>query len=76
MLNLLFGIIAFYIIFRLLITLIIPKITQYRINKYQEKFKQENKKLFKNQEKGYTGNIHPSLKKYYENDIKIKNDIK
>lgn len=70
MINVLFGIIVFYILFRLLTTLIIPKITHYRVEKYKRKFKDENPELFEKQEKGYTGKIHPSLRKYYEKEDK------
>lgn len=65
MINVLLGVIVFYIFFRLLTTLIIPKITRYRIEKYKEKMKRENPERYKNQDRGYTGNIHPALKKYY-----------
>lgn len=70
MINVLLGLIVFYIFFRLLTTLIIPKITNYRVEKYKKKFKDENPELFEKQEKVYTGKIHPSLKKYYENKEK------
>lgn len=70
MINVLLGIIVFYILFRLLTTLIIPKITHYRVEKYKRKIKDENPELFEKQEKGYTGKIHPSLKKYYEKENK------
>ena len=77
MINVLIGIIVFYIFFRLLTTLIIPKITRYRIEKYKEKMKKENPELFKNQDRGYTGKIHPALKKYYkEEDKNINNNTK
>lgn len=70
MINALLGLILFYILFRLVTTLIIPKITQHKINKYKEKFEEENKDLIKRKEKGTNINIHPSLKKYYENKDK------
>lgn len=70
MINVLLGLIVLYIFFRLLTTLIIPKITHYRVEKYKRKFEEENPELFEKQEKGYTGKIHPSLKKYYEKENK------
>ncbi|MFA7082240.1 MAG: hypothetical protein WC135_06475 [Bacteroidales bacterium] len=77
MINVLLGIIVFYIFFRLLTTLIIPKITRYRIEKYKEKMRRENPELFKNKDKGYTGNIHPALKQYYkQEDNNINNNTK
>ena len=48
--------------------MIIPKITQYRIERYKEKMKKENPELYKNQDRGYTGNIHPALRKYYKKE--------
>ena len=57
--------------------MIIPKITRYRIEKFKEKMKKENPELFKNQDRGYTGKIHPALKKYYkEEDNNINNNTK
>ena len=77
MINVLLGIIVFYIIFRLLITMIIPKITRYSIERYKEKMKKENPELYKNQDRGYTGNIHPALRKYYKKeDNNINNNTK
>ncbi len=77
MINFLLGIIVFYIIFRLLITMIIPKITRYSIERYKEKMKKENPELYKNQDRGYTGNIHPALRKYYKKeDNNINNNTK
>jgi uncharacterized membrane-anchored protein YhcB (DUF1043 family) len=70
MIDFLLGIILFYIVFRLITSLIIPKITHYRINKMKEKFERENQEIINRKEKGYTQNIHPSLKKYYENKDK------
>ncbi|MCK9163368.1 MAG: hypothetical protein WCR29_00790 [Bacteroidales bacterium] len=77
MINFLLGIIVFYILFRLLTTLIIPKIAIYRVERYKEKIKKDNPDLYKNQDKGYTGNIHPALKKYYpKEDNNKKNNTK
>jgi hypothetical protein len=50
--------------------LIIPKITQHKINKYKEKLEEENKEIISRKEKRDNNNIHPSLKKYYENKDK------
>jgi hypothetical protein len=75
MLNILLGLIVFYICFRLITTLIIPKITAYRINRYKDKLKEDNPQLFERKHRGYTGKVHPSIRKYYEDENnKNKND--
>lgn len=70
MINVLLVLILFYIIFRLITALIIPKIAQHRINKYKEKLDKENEEIINRKEKGYSQNIHPALKKYYKNQDK------
>lgn len=75
MLNILLGLIVFYILFRLLTTLIIPKIAIYRINKYKDKLKEDNSELYERKQRGYTGKVHPSIRKYYK-DEDDKNEIK
>lgn len=70
MVNVLLGLILFYVFFRLITNLIIPKITQHKINKYKEKLEEENQEIISRKEKRDNNNIHPSLKKYYENKDK------
>ena len=48
--------------------MIIPKITRYSIERYKVKMKKKNPELYKNQDRGYTGNIHPALRKYYKKE--------
>lgn len=57
--------------------MIIPKITRYRIERYKVKMKKKNPELYKNQDRGYTGKIHPALRKYYKKeDNNINNNTK
>lgn len=76
MINLLLGFIGLYLIFRLLTTLIIPKIAIYRMERYKEKLRRDNPELYEKYDKGYTGKIHPVLKKYYKKDDNIKKEKK
>ncbi|MDR0970930.1 MAG: hypothetical protein LBM25_00920 [Bacteroidales bacterium] len=70
MINALLILIVIYIFFRLITSIIIPKITNYRINKYKKDIREENIELYKRYENGYNQKVHPSIKKYYENKSK------
>ena len=47
MINLIIFLIVFYLVYRILTKLVIPKYTLRNIKKYQEKFKEENPHIFK-----------------------------
>ncbi|MBP1629479.1 MAG: hypothetical protein H6Q15_372 [Bacteroidetes bacterium] len=74
MIDIIGGLIVFYLVFRLLTTFIIPKVTQFKINRYKEKLKKENPRLFENKTKYYTGKLHPSIRKYYKDEDKEDNN--
>jgi len=44
------GLCLFYIFFRLTTSLIIPKITQRKIQKFQERYKQQHPEIFKSED--------------------------
>jgi preprotein translocase subunit SecY len=51
MINLIIFLIVFYLVYRILTKLVIPKYTLRSIKKYQEKFKEENPHIFKKEDK-------------------------